>query len=721
MTQIQSLVGLSAETVKGFEEDVLNLAGETGRAPKELADAMFFITSAGLRGEDALEALAASAKAAASGLGQTEVVADAVTNALNGYETGAISASEATDVLVKTVEQGKASAADLAPQFGRLVPMAAELGVSFDQLGGGLAFLTRSSGDASQAAVGLKGILSKIVKPSQQGIKELEKMGLSMADLRKHVREKGLLSALDMLKKGSEENGFEMAKFFEDVEGLNGVLALTGPKAAEAREVFDELSKSTGKLDEAFAIASDTTEFKMNQAMSGMKTLLVELGSTILPLVVPMVQSLTGFISDLADKFRSLNPAQQKMILLVGGIVAAIGPALMIVGKLTSFLGFLVGGVGKAILVLGKLKVLFLALGGPLTLTIAAIAALTAGFVVAYKKSETFRNIVHGVLGWFQNVFWPGMQAVADAFVAAWTAVAAFAQEFLAPIVTAVFEGIMAVGEAFKEFFSALVEFFVNLVTGDWSELWDNFKTIVVTALNLIVELFVKLPARIIKAAFPLIKKMADFALEAGMSFIKAFGKFVVNTLLPFYARLPRRIFTAVVAVIGAIFDLGTRLGSEMFEGLKDFLGDVGKIAAKLMSGAISIGKRIVEWIVEGVKAIAGKIGEAVMSALPTPGDIAGALGGLLGDIGGGIGGFFKSAIPGLADGGIVTRPTLAVVGEAGPEAVIPLSKAAPAMGQQGTQIVVNVAGSVVSERDLVESVRQGLLQSQRSGRQLVL
>ena len=55
-----------------------------------------------------------------------------------------------------------------------------------------------------------------------------------------------------------------------------------------------------------------------------------------------------------------------------------------------------------------------------------------------------------------------------------------------------------------------------------------------------------------------------------------------------------------------------------------------------------------------------------------------------------------------LAEGGIVTKPTLAMIGEAGAEAVIPLSKG---MGG-GINVVVNVQGSVVQEQDLAISVR---------------
>jgi phage-related protein len=77
---------------------------------------------------------------------------------------------------------------------------------------------------------------------------------------------------------------------------------------------------------------------------------------------------------------------------------------------------------------------------------------------------------------------------------------------------------------------------------------------------------------------------------------------------------------------------------------------------------------------------------------------------------------FAMPRIPRLADGGIVTGPTLALVGEAGPEAVIPLD----GRHSMGT-VVVNVSGSVITEGDLIETVRRGLVQSQRSGRRLTI
>lgn len=68
--------------------------------------------------------------------------------------------------------------------------------------------------------------------------------------------------------------------------------------------------------------------------------------------------------------------------------------------------------------------------------------------------------------------------------------------------------------------------------------------------------------------------------------------------------------------------------------------------------------------------------------------------------------------IPLMAEGGVVTQPTLAMIGEAGAEAVIPLDK----MGGMGTTINVNVAGSVISEGELQSVIQDALYNLNRSG-----
>ena len=68
--------------------------------------------------------------------------------------------------------------------------------------------------------------------------------------------------------------------------------------------------------------------------------------------------------------------------------------------------------------------------------------------------------------------------------------------------------------------------------------------------------------------------------------------------------------------------------------------------------------------------------------------------------------------IPFMADGGIVNSPTLAMIGEKGSEAVIPLDK----MGGFGTTVNINVAGSVISEGQLQSVIQDALYNLNRSG-----
>jgi hypothetical protein len=68
--------------------------------------------------------------------------------------------------------------------------------------------------------------------------------------------------------------------------------------------------------------------------------------------------------------------------------------------------------------------------------------------------------------------------------------------------------------------------------------------------------------------------------------------------------------------------------------------------------------------------------------------------------------------IPKMADGGIVNQPTLALIGESGSEAVVPLNQ----MGGMGTNVIVNVAGSVISEGQLQSVIQDALYNLNRAG-----
>ena len=83
--KIQGLVGVTADEIGVLEDAARRLGPQFGKSGNEAAEALFFITSAGLRGAAATEVLEASLKGAAIGLGDTKTIADLATSAVNAY------------------------------------------------------------------------------------------------------------------------------------------------------------------------------------------------------------------------------------------------------------------------------------------------------------------------------------------------------------------------------------------------------------------------------------------------------------------------------------------------------------------------------------------------------------------------------------------------------------------------------------------------------------
>lgn len=235
----------------------------------------------------------------------------------------------------------------------------------------------------------------------------------------------------------------------------------------------------------------------------------------------------------------------------------------------------------------------------------------------------------------------------------------------------------------------------------------DWIKPRIAPAIAALAELLVEITKWIITTAVP---KLAEQAIKLGAALIG----WVVDVAPDVIKGLGEGILKIIAALPGlfvdllkAMFNIGKDIGSRIIEGVVDgfgkLLGAAGDLATKLKDAFVNALKG--GWNLLVAKPINAAV-RAAVDALDTS-----------------LGPFVNfddppNIIPQLAEGGIVTAPTLALIGEAGPEAVVPLSKA----GSLGGSVVqVTVQGSVISEGDLLEKIRVGLLKAQKNGRQVVL
>jgi len=387
LAMIEGLVGIAREQVQAWGEDLKKLAVEFGVGPAKLADALYFVTSSGIRGAEAMEIVTMSAKASATGLGEVKVIADAVSSAVNAYGKANLSAAQATDILVAAVREGKGEADEFAHAIGKVIPAASIMGVSFDQTLAAMAAMTRIGTDAGTSAIQLRQMLNSLQKPSVEAESQMALMGTSAAQLRKIVKDQGLLKGMQTILDLTDSWGSTIAsKIFPNIRAMTGFWAQMGANAEDTAEIFKKLANATGDLDRAFGPASDTLKFKWNQLVVQAQVLMVELGDTIKTSIIPIFEGLMKKMANLINWWKALSVEQQKSYLKWAAIIIIAGPVIAMLGSIISAFGMLTTVIKGTIVVMKALTIATLA--NPWAATITALVAVASYFILTKNNVE---------------------------------------------------------------------------------------------------------------------------------------------------------------------------------------------------------------------------------------------------------------------------------------------------------------------------------------------
>lgn len=389
---MEGLANVPASEIDGLKESVLGLAGETGRAPQELAEALYFAASAGLDSAAAMDVLDKAARASAAGMGSTTDVVGLVAGAVAAYGPEVLSAAEATDILTAAIREGRADPTELAGALGRVTPIAAAMGISFGETAGAAAYMSNIMGNTDETITALRGVMLALLDPSVQGRKALESLGLTIDDVKNTIRQDGLVAAFELLRNaGLNPSSDAMSNLFEDNRALNGAMILLNDESGRLVPVIDAVTNSAGSLDEAFAAVSDDSGFKMRQAMAKVQAALIELGD----ILIPFAASVASSMADAASAFTDLPPEVQKIIVVVGGLIALGGPLMIFAGSVIKNFGLVMSTIGK---IGGATGFAVRALG---TVAIAASVAMIAWDILGegHLNASTHINTASDALG----------------------------------------------------------------------------------------------------------------------------------------------------------------------------------------------------------------------------------------------------------------------------------------------------------------------------------
>ncbi|EGQ2931511.1 TPA: phage tail tape measure protein [Staphylococcus pseudintermedius] len=417
MRKVKATSGATGKEFNLLRDKALEMGAKTKFSASESAEALQYMSLAGWDTKDMLNGIDGVMQlAAASGedLGQ---VSDIVTDGLSAFGLKAKDSSHFADVLAQTSSKANTDVSGLGEAFKYVAPVAGSFGFSVEDTSIALGLMANSGVKASQAGTALKSMMTKLAKPTGEAKKTMESLGISITD-----SEGKMLPFRDIMDqlRGSL-GGLSKAQQSAAVKTLFGQEAMSGilPIINASDEDYQKLTKSIDNSTGASKRMSDEMEGGIGGSIRKMKSALESMAISIGDVLAPHIRRAADFLAMLADKFTSFPGWVKTGVVGLGVFAAALGPLILTTGMFTAALGSIMTTLGPlmtGIVKAGGLmnflgtKAPFAAKGltlvggafkfmlGSVGLAIAAVVAIGTAFVVAYKKSETFRNIVHAVI-----------------------------------------------------------------------------------------------------------------------------------------------------------------------------------------------------------------------------------------------------------------------------------------------------------------------------------
>lgn len=665
MKQVQVATGAPAKELKTLSDLALKMGADTIFSAGEASDAMLELAKAGMSSAQ-IEGGALKSTldlAAASGM----ELADAAKVAGAGMNTFGLSAKDSqqiVDALAGAANSSAADVSDLALALQQTGQQAVASGLSLQETTGALAAFADAGIRGSDAGTSLKVFLQRLVPQSKEATEAMDELGVSFFDSNGNM--KGMSEIAGQLQqafKGMTQE--QRLSYMQTVFGSDATRAanILYTEGAEGIQKYIDASTESGAASKMAQARMSGTAGALEQLRGSVETAAIKIGDAL----APAVQDIAAKITDLTNRFTNLDPKTQQLIVKVGVLAAALGPVAFIGGKLlstfgsmTSTVGLLITKVGAAGGVMPALGAAFTTLTGPVGLIVLAIAGVIAILVAMWRESEVFRNAVMGAFN-----------AVKQAIVQAVTTIKASLAKNK--------EGIDGLKAAFKALGDFVGTYIIPLI-----------KVYLVTA--------IKVVAGAIDFWLTALSKAVQFFKWVGgaigdlIDWFKNFGSAVSSTL--------SNAMTNAKNIIGnALGWINDRFRS-IFGGLSDFI----KIAFSSVSGVIkNTLNDVIRLVNHAIKAL-NKINVTIPAGVPL--------------VGGKTFGIDLPTIPMLAAGGIITEPTLAMVGEAGPEAVVPLSSRNATRAGFGNSItfgqgaVVVTVGAGADSFDVRQAVRDGIAEA---------
>ena len=573
MSKVQAISGATADEMSALNDKAMEMGAKTKFSATEAADAFSYMAMAGWKNEQMLSGIEGIMYLAGATGEELATTSDIVTDAMtafgmaadgtstvlkDGMEVEVSNVSRFVDVLAATANNANTNVSMLGESFKYVAPMAGAMGYSVEDVSVALGLMANSGIKASQGGTALRTLLSNMANPSDNMAQAMKTLGLSLDDGQGNMKSfmeimQDLRTGFGNLKMDEEEYSAQFNELTEAYEagtmsqkdyeaatsdlidrlfdaedaqkaqaasmlagktGLSGLLAIVNSSDEDFNKLTEAINGSNGACEKMYNITQDNLLGRLTILKSTLESIAIAFGKEL----IPYVEKATKFIQGLADKFNSLDSEQRQQIVKWAAIAAAVGPALLVFGKVVTTVGKVVSVVGKIGGAISKAGGVMAALSGPGAIVVAVLAAIGIAIALvvthwdeckaafqagmdaiaptlqflkdqwtelttAFKQSWT----THLKPVWDQFVqkvaeawayYQPIMQRIAEVVKDVFEIKFKFAIEVAVEVFKFLAEFIGTTIETVTGVFQGYNEFIAGVFTGDWERAWNGVKEI---------------------------------------------------------------------------------------------------------------------------------------------------------------------------------------------------------------------------------------------------
>lgn len=521
MSRVQAVSGASGGELQKLNKKAQELGATTAWSASEVADGMTEMAKAGWGASDIIDGMSGVLNAASASGEDLAQVSTIVADAITGFGLKAKDASRVADLLTESANAGTIDITDLGESFKYISPIAKTMGFSIEDVTTAISVMSMSGIKGSQAGTSLRTMLTRMVKPTDDVKNAMDELGIKLTNQDGSFKSLNTIMS-EMRGKFSgmtDEQKTYYATVLAGQEGMSGLLSILGLTQEEYDKISESMKNCSGVAEDTAKTMLDNFGGQLTILKSSLEGVAIQFGEVLLP----YFKNFVAWVQKVVLKLQSMTKEQKEQIVKWAAFAAAIGPTLLVFGKLTSTIGKLMSafgavpkvistvqkdfkllqlgithiqegfalskagfsGLGKEASVLGS----FLGgLSAPMIASAAAVGVLVAAFATLWKTNEDFRNKMTSTFNEITSAFSAFFSGISERFNALGINLESIVNviksvwlgfcNLLAPIFESAFAQVSTVISTVLNVILGIVDVFIGVFTGNWSQAWNGIKEI---------------------------------------------------------------------------------------------------------------------------------------------------------------------------------------------------------------------------------------------------